>query len=224
MSTTVIARTLDELTLTRRAPASVVPAALSPTVADLRARAADAGVPITYFALAPLPAEAQLMHGDTSSWVLAPAGADPTRRNGRLPIPAAERDRLKRLVDARIDFPAVVVAHEVNPAHARALAPAGAETPLSAHQLAELVGPVPPAPQVTALSQRLGRASGTIGRVARSTAAMVGAAAVTAPLAVAGVLDAGGLADPAVFGVLTPTGTAGAGEPGLWFLLASWCW
>ncbi len=53
------------------------------------------------------------LYGEGASpWVLCPAAADPLVRAG-LPIPAAQRRQLDRIVNAGMDFPHLYLAHEV---------------------------------------------------------------------------------------------------------------
>jgi len=66
-----------------------------------------AGVDIRYLGIAPLFNEPRAYAGPQTDWILRPA--DPS--DGI--IPAAQLDRLQRLVHAGLDFPRIYVAHEI---------------------------------------------------------------------------------------------------------------
>lgn len=161
------------------------------------------------------------LYGEGASpWVLCPAAADPLVRAG-LPIPAAQRRQLDRIVNAGMDFPHLYLAHEVardrsrltgrpDFAHCRTL------TADEARRL--IVRPNAPA-STRNTAKRVDRIARSVGRGIGLTA--TGAAtALVAPLA----LLADGL-DPAVLGALTiPGAGATPGTPAAWFLLARWDW
>lgn len=193
--------------------------------------AARAGVDITYLGIEPLFAEPRAYAGEQTDWIIRPA-ADLSDTI----IPADERDRLRKLVHAGIDFPLVYVAHEI-PKDRLAL-PADAANPavrrpvtLDHATAAEAVGPVPPPAAASALADRLGRSSQQLLNVLRTAAPIAGAiAAAPFVIAAAPFLAAGaaltalaaGL-DPIVFGVI-PAGDPLPGQPAAWYILAQWTW
>ncbi len=193
--------------------------------------ASRAGVDITYLDIAPLFDEPWAYAGSQTDWIIGPA-AD---RSDAI-VPAGERERLRRLIHAGIDFPLIYVAHEVP--KGRLAIPADTATsagsqPVTLRQevAAAAVGPVPPPAGTTALADRLGRSSQrllTMLRTAAPIAAGIVAAPVliaSAPFVLAGVAVtafAVGL-DPIVFGVI-PAGPATPGQPAAWYILARWEW
>jgi hypothetical protein len=190
-----------------------------------------AGVDITYLGIAPLFAEPRAYVGPQTDWIITPA-ADASDAI----VPAAERDRLHRLVHAGIDFPLVYVAHEIP--KGRLAIPAGTIDParlqpvtLDHAAAAQAVGPVPPPPGTTTLAEQLGHSSQRLLTVLRAALPIAGAIAAVpfliaaAPFVAAGAAVAAIVAglDPIVFGVI-PAGDPVPGQPAAWYILAQWAW
>jgi hypothetical protein len=183
-------------------------------------RAAEAGVPITYLGIAPVFSEPRAYAGPQTDWVLAPAASAQDAV-----VPRAERHTLVKLDDMGISFPLIYIAHEVR--KDRLQTARGQETgPVSLDQatVARVIGPIPPPPAATMLADRLGRTSQTVLSALRKAALVAGAGAA-APFLLAGAAAAALAAglDPVVFGVI-PAGPPVPGQPGAWYVLASWQW
>lgn len=186
--------------------------------------AGQAGVDITYLGIAPLFDEPRAYGGPETAWIIRPA-AD----HDDAIVPAAQRDRLQRLVHAGIDFPLVYVAHEIP--KGRLAIPdrtTGAMKPqpvaLDHSTAAEAIGPVPVPAATSALAERLGHRSQHLLAVLR-TALPIARAIAAAPFILAGAAVAAlanGL-DPIVFGVI-PAGPPSSGQPAAWYILARWEW
>lgn len=190
-----------------------------------------AGVEIRCLGIAPLFDESRAYAGPQTDWIIRPA-AD----RSDVVIPAGERERLQRLIQAGIDFPLVYVAHEI-PKNRLAL-PAGTtdgapSRPVTLDQATatEAVGPVPPPADASMAAERVGRSAQrllTVIRTALPIAAGIAAAPIVvaaAPLIAAGAAIgalAAGL-DPIVFGVI-PAGDPVPGQPAVWYILAQWEW
>jgi hypothetical protein len=181
-----------------------------------------AGVDITYLGIAPLFDEPRAYAGPQTDWIIRPA----EHSDGI--IPAAQLDRLQRLVYAGLDFPRVYVAHEI-PKDRLAL-PTGTNNPpvtLDQAAAAEAIGSVPPPAETSTLTARLGHSSEQLLTVLRAALPIAGAiAAVPFVIAAAPFLAAGAVAaglDPIVFGVI-PAGNPVVGEPAAWYILAQWVW
>lgn len=190
-----------------------------------------AGVDITYLGIAPLFAEPRAYAGPQTDWIIAPA-ADASDAI----VPAAERDRLHRLVHAGIDFPLVYVAHEIP--KGRVAISGGTPNPARPQPVtldhvaaARAVGPVPPPPGTIALAEQLGHSSQRLLTVLRAALPIAGAIAAApfviaaAPFVAAGAAVAALVAglDPIVFGVI-PAGDPVPGQPAAWYILARWAW
>lgn len=184
-----------------------------------------AGLNITYLGIAPLFDEPRAYAGPQTDWIIRPA--DP----GDGIIPAAQLDRLQRLVHAGLDFPRIYVAHEI-PKDRLALPIGTNDPPVTLGQAAaEAVGSVPPPAETSALAARLGHSSQQLLTVLRAALPIAGAIAAApfviaaAPFPAAGAVVAGLVAglDPIVFGVI-PAGAPVPGEPAAWYILAQWAW
>jgi hypothetical protein len=185
-----------------------------------------AGVDIRYLGIAPLFDEPRAYAGPQTDWIIRPA--DPSDSI----IPAAQLNRLQRLVNAGLDFPRVYVAHEI-PKDRLAL-PGGTNDPpvtIDKAAAAEAVGSVPPPAETSVLAARLGHSSQQLLTILRAALPIAGAVAAApfviaaAPLLAAGVAVAGlaAVLDPIVFGVI-PAGDPAPGEPAAWYILAQWTW
>ena len=196
----------------------------SPRVVQLAERA---GVDITFLGTAPLFAEPRAYSGGDTDWIIGPAGS------GDAVIPAAEKERLQKLVHAGIDFPLLYFAHEIP--NGRIAMPGDTTNParpqpvtLVQQTAAQAIGSVPPPVGTSALAERLAISSQRLLDVLRAAAPIAGAIAVAplviaaAPFAIAGAALAAGL-DPIVFGVI-PAGAPIPGQPAAWYVLAQWAW
>jgi hypothetical protein len=206
-------------------------ATLERNSARLVTSASRVGVHITCLGIAPLFDEPRAYAGSQTDWIIGPA----TDRSDAI-VPADERELLRRLIHAGIDFPLIYVAHEIP--KGRLVVQAGTATPAGSQPVtlrqeaaAAAVGPVPPPASTTELADRLGHSSQrllTMLRTAAPIAAGIVAAPVliaSAPFALAGAAItalAAGL-DPIVFGVI-PADPATPGQPAAWYILAQWEW
>jgi hypothetical protein len=198
--------------------------------------ASQAGAPIEYLGVQNLFDEIRVYRGVDRDWVLAPAQLDPTLSgDGRFPIPRANLDHLKRLVDAGLDFP-VYLGHDVPPRTIEALRREGLGT--GSDELALASGPVTITPNVAKLvvptvpppagtvdwSSRYGAVSNVMLNVlAFISTAAIGIAA--APLFVVPSMFsafASGFTDPVVFGASPLDGELASGHPAAWYALTSW--
>jgi hypothetical protein len=158
--------------------------------------------------LFPYVAEPMLVRrSDRSVWVFADVEHDPLAAAG-FPLPRGPRRDLRRVLDAGIDFDALVLAHELDPGR---LTPEEAavtadDGPLRCRpgRASHLVGPVPPYPGAVRLARRLER-------VARMTRAASPVRAVRA-------------LDPVVFGVWGAGSELSAGSPVRYVALTAWAW
>jgi hypothetical protein len=183
--------------------------------------ASRAGLDLTYLGIAPLFDEPRAYAGPQTDWVIRPV----TDRGDAI-VPAAEGDKLRRLVQAGIDFPLVYVAHEIP--KGRLAIPAtitdqAKPQPVTLDQASatQAVGPVPAPAATSALAEQLGRSSRHLLTALRTALPIAGAIAA-APFVLAGAAFAGGL-DPIVFGVI-PAGPQTPGQPAAWYILARWDW
>ena len=199
--------------------------------ARLVTSASRAGVDITCLGIAPLFDEPRAYAGPQTDWIFGPA-AD---RSDAI-VPANEREQLRRLIHAGIDFPLIYVAHEIPKGRLAILAEtatsAGSQ-PVTLRQevAAAAVGPVPPPAGTIELADRLSRSSQRLLTMLR-TAAPIAAGIVAAPVLIASapfVLAGAAVTalavglDPIVFGVI-PAGPATPGQPATWYILAQWEW
>lgn len=185
--------------------------------------AVAAGAPLRYLGVAPLFVDTLAYRGSASDWVIAPAGVDPMIANGPLPIPADVRDRLRRLVAAGVDFPAVYLAHEVAGSTSgpkRGAGEHGLEV-INPAMARDLVGAAPPERRSQQLSTRLGGAVESVGRAARRSLRLSGNAARAAGAVAAAPFV---LLDPMVIGVVTADGSVVPGDTAAFFLIAEWHW
>jgi hypothetical protein len=175
-----------------------------------------AGVDVTYLGIAPLFDEPRAYAGPRTDWIIRPA----VDRSDAV-VPAAERARLQRLLQAGIDFPLVYVAHEIH--KGQVAVPAG-PVALDHATAAAAVGPVPPPADATALAARLGHSSEQLLAFLRGALRIAGATAA-APFVLAGAALSGLAAglDPIVFGVV-PASQPLPGQPAAWYVLARWEW
>lgn len=202
-----------------------LPARLAGQLAEVERRAISVGVPISYVGRAPLFAEPRLLVGSNTSWVVTPANEDPTRCRGRVPVPPSELAKLRSLVQAGVEFPVVFTAHEVDHDRAVRFAHGRPEHNLQAEEAAALVGEAPPDAGIMHMSQTLGAATATVGRIARTVLPLLaGAAALPLLVGAPAMAAAGAGFDPVIFGVLTISDAPSAGEEGAWVLLAQWRW
>lgn len=147
----------------------------------------------------------------SDDWVVIAAEDDPHLRCRKFVIPDAVAARLRELDRAKVAFDRLFIAHEL---------PGGVldqvdDTKLGPGELARIIPAAAPHPrtlETLSVCNRITRAAAT---------------ALFLPLAAAGALPvaAGTLAaalDPALFGVVTESGTAAPGELAAWFLLAAW--
>lgn len=194
-------------------------------------RAGDAGIDITFLGIMPLFRDIRAYAGPHTDWIIRPAD-DQTDAI----VPKAQRETLRRLVRAGINFPLVYIAHEIPkgrlalPSHAVDMPepqPATVEQAVAA----DAIGPVPPSADTTALAQRLGRSSQHLLTALRTALPIAGAIVATpiliasAPFLLAGAA-VGALAvglDPIIFGVI-PADLARPGQPAAWYVLARWEW
>lgn len=187
-------------------------------------RAANAGVDIAYVGVSPLFDGARAYTGPETDWIFTPADG---RTDGF--IPTAERDSLRRLIHAGIDFRLVYVAHEIRKGQLTVSAgDSGTDRPqwatLDRTAAADAIGPIPPAAGAAREAERLGRGSQHL-LAALGKALPVAGAVLAAPLLLAGAA-VGALAaglDPIVFGAI-PAGRPTAGQPAAWYVLARWDW
>jgi hypothetical protein len=178
-----------------------------------------AGVDISYLGIAPLFDEPRAYAGPQTDWIIRLA--DPS--DGI--IPAAQLDRLQRLVHVGLDFPRIYVAHEI-PKDRLALTTGTNDPPVMLGEAAatQAVGPVPPPAETSAVAAQLGHRSQRL-LTALGAALPIAGAIAAAPFLAAGAVVAGLAAglDPIVFGVI-PAGDPVPGEPAAWYILAQWAW
>ncbi|WP_028922033.1 hypothetical protein [Pseudonocardia acaciae] len=140
-------------------------------------------------------------------WLYGPAERDPLMsRSGSVVVPRGPRRALRAMAAAGLRFPALVIAHELEPTGvARSLLPLLQEGPRACtDEVARaLVGPAPAHPGVSRAVRLLDRAVGGAGSRAGA------------------VLDL--MRDPIVFGVVAP-GPLVNGAPSLHVPLVAWRW
>lgn len=172
-------------------------------------RAERAGAPITYLGFTRPVDEPRLYPGEQIDWVLMQMQDDPLARDGRFPIPKAQRQQLSRLVQAGVEMDGLLVAHELPAAAVRSAVPAIARTGpqvLPREVLGRLIehpGSAESTRRFTDRAGRLAEGAGAITRKVGRGAGKVakGAAIATAAIAAAPFLVAGDLLDPVIFGV-----------------------
>ena len=181
------------------------------TARDWLSSPSGPSVDITFLGTAPLFAEPRAYSGGNTDWIIGPAGSGDTI------IPAAEKERLQKLVHAGIDFPLLYFAHEIpigRIAMPGEMTNAARPQPvtLDPQTAAQAIGSVPPPAGTSALAERLAISSQRLLDVLRAAAPIAGAIVAApvviaaAPFALAGAVLAAGL-DPIVFGVIP------AGDP-----------
>lgn len=152
------------------------------------------------------------LHRD-EPWLLVPAESDPLRTtSGGAVIPTHALADLQRVVEAKVEFDRIAIAHEIEPGRVpvdlrSALGPQG--LPCSHDVAKKLVGVSPPP---TARNLRL--AAG----LDKCVAALTGAASTLAGAAMNLSLD------PIVFGVISCSDELRESEPALYFPLTAWRW
>jgi len=195
---------------------------------QLVARAKDAGVEIQFLGTSQLFAEHRFYPGPETDWVFGPAD-----EHEEIVVPRPQRQALKRLVDAGIDFPFTYIAHEV-PKSKSLVVPAttpgttsGAMTMLDRADAAALVGPVPAPVGAVELGNQLGQRSTQILNGAARAVPIIGAIAlgvVAAPFVlVAGAIASLAMVDPIVFGAVPALGDE-PGQPACFYQLVAWEW
>lgn len=162
----------------------------------------------------------------SADWIVCPAADDPLITAGRLPIPKAERAKLRRLKKAGLDFPHIYLAHELEGRPAGSTSkrplPSGPFATVTPAQARSLVPEPSLPPKSLRRAARLGGVAQGLGEAAAVTAVGVGALAL-APLGLL-LLPFASL-DPVVYGVVPLPGTALVpGISAAWFVLASWDW
>jgi hypothetical protein len=210
--------------------------------APLRVKEAGrAGVDIKYLGIAPLFAEPIAYLGELTDWVVSPV----LTKTDTI-VPAAERERMIRLVRAGITFPLVYVAHEVPKGRlpvepgpqGEGNAPGTVATrnrpvTLDRATAAAATALVPPTPESQALAERLGSTSQRILTILRTAAPIVAGVAVAPVVLAAGAVALTGAAlmallaglDPIVFGVIpADPDSPRAGDPAAWYIIAQWNW
>lgn len=186
-------------------------------------RASTHGIGVEYLGTGPLFSAPRLYGEGTAPWILTPAETDPMVR-GRLPIPVRQAATLRQLVDAGMDFPAIYLAHQLEPVPGAKpdAAAFDCHRPVSLREVERLLGPLPVPKATRRTAARLDRSAGATARAARAVGVGVALGAVAPFLAVGAVLE--GL-DPAVVGALTLPGHGYRPDtPAAWFLLAHWNW
>jgi len=187
-------------------------------------RAKNVGVEIQFLGTSPLFAGQRFYPGPKTDWVFGPAD-----EHEQIVVPRPQRQALRRLVEAGIDFPLTYIAHEVAKERSAEL-PAtqtGAGTALERIDAATLVGEVPPPPGALELGDRLGqqatRILDGIGKAAPIAGKiLLGVAA--APLVLVGGAIAGlATVDPIVFGAV-PAIDDEPGQPACFYQLVAWEW
>ena len=152
------------------------------------------------------------LHRD-EPWLLVPAESDPLRTtSGGAVIPTRALADLQRVVEAKIEFDRIAIAHEIDPA----LVPVDLRTALGSKGLPcskdvaeKLVGESPPP---TARNLRLAEG------LDKCVATLTGAASTLADAAMHLSLD------PIVFGVIPCSGDLRESQPALFFPLTAWRW
>lgn len=186
-------------------------------------KASTHGLDIEYLGSGPLLSVPRLYGEGSAPWILTPAERDPMV-SGRLPIPARQAATLCQLVDVGMDFPAIYLAHQLEPVPGAKPDRSAFDRhrPLSRREVEHLLGP-PPAPAATRrTAARLERTAGATTRAARAVGVGV-AVGVAAPFLAVGAVFEG--LDPAVLGALTLPGHGYRPDtPAAWFLLAHWNW
>jgi hypothetical protein len=215
-------------TLERRAPLNIK-------------KASRAGVDITYLGIAPLSGEPIAYLGELTDWVVSPV---PTETDTI--VPAAERERMVRLVQAGVTFPRVYVAHEVPKGWlpvvpgpqgegnaSGTVATRNRPVTLDRATAAAATVLVPPTPESLALAERLGGASQRVLTILRTAAPIVAGIAVAPVVLAAGAVALTGAAlmallaglDPIVFGVIPASkNRPRVGDPAAWYMIAQWNW
>lgn len=193
---------------------------------------------LEFVGVAPLFDEPRLYRGADSDWLFGPAATDPQVTAGSFPIPDAQLRFLRELVDQGIDFPAVYIAHELDPARTAsilgvsdttkpgsAVALTTGEPRLSADKVAALVG-LPPAPlSATRQATRLGQVAELVGTtLAKAVPIMLAAGALPLMIGSAAVVGLAACLDPIVIGAVTADGNTEMDTPAAWFVLARWQW
>lgn len=199
-------------------------------VATLERRAPDvirigrkAGIDIEFLGVSRLFRDPRFYEGQDTDWVIAPS--DP---RSRAVAPRREGRELERFAALGLDM-LLYEAHEVDQANTGELrqAAAGGRRELTVAKASELVGPVPPPVDSTALAERLAHRSTQVAHAARRTVQVAGAAAVavvTVPAAAVGTALASAAAlDPVIIGA-TPAYSERPGAPAGWYALAQWNW
>jgi hypothetical protein len=168
---------------------------------ELRLRRPELPAPLT----APWSDDPVVTREGDRAWLVVPAEADPSARDGRVVIPRDQLRRLKHLAATDLPVQRIAIAHELDVGGAvAAMLPSLADGPVtcSVEEARRLAGPLPVHPLLAEAARLLDIAVGGSLRA--------GAAAID-------------LLDPIVFGVVAPTRP----EPGtscLWYPLVAWRW
>ena len=193
---------------------------LSTTIATT---AAESGLRLAGAGVHPIPSGYEFRHVDGADWLLCPAGDDPLlRRHGRMPVPEPVIGDLCRLIDHGLDFPTVVIAHQLGAGRSASAPSAGnilssPGRPASADQ-ADTSLKDPPSHRTGAkAASQVDHVAATTLRIARVGARALGSVA-TAPVALLAL-------DPIILGAVTARGAPHApGTPAAWFELGRWEW
>jgi len=195
-------------------------------LSDRITAAADVhGARIAAAGVHPIPSGIEFRRVDAADWLLCPVADDPIlHRRGHMPMPEQVHSNLRRLLDIGMDFPTVVVAHQLTPASTATTAEAvlaAPGRPATARQATARLADPSPHPAATRAAQSVERVASSMLRAAVATGRGAGGvlgAIVVAPLALAAL-------DPIILGAVTCPGTPHrTGVPAAWFELGRWDW
>jgi len=157
-------------------------------------------------------------------WMVTPLENDPYRTGGGgYPFPAEVSAQLERVSAGGARFHRIAIAHELDPygpvaEMIKEIPPAGLV--ITSKTATECLGATPTPRKPQQVASAMDKGAGMLVRAVKFSAA----AAVAAPVAVAGVLASGLDLDPIVFGVIGIDGQPRGGEPAVYYPLAAWKW
>ena len=179
-----------------------------------------AGAQVEYLGIAPMFDQPLMVAGETTDWIIGPAGS-----NEALVVPKEHRQALERLDQAGAHFPVLYTAHETEKGKfpGGSDVPAGAIVPVSADQALDIIG-APPLPAGSVdLADRMNEQAHQVFKAMRTTAIAAGTIAAAPFVLVGSAVGALATLDPIVIGVI-PAVSVRDGEPGAWYCLARWDW
>lgn len=197
---------------------------LSARVLELRQQGSDLIRPM---GLAPIPRGPVLRRfDDGAEWAVLDVALDPHLEEKRMAMPRSAQRHLARVHRRGISFDRLYVAHELPAGSVATIAKQGS---LDMDALVKAIGEPTSDPRVEVLADRTAAVAAGVGTGAIAIGVVCGlaiAAVALAPLvagaALLGAVGAAGGLDPAIIGVISPSGRAEPGELGVFFHVVSW--